>query len=46
MFCGEGKSAKVMDLKIRSFDKCDEDMEKVGVLLSTEKKSCDCCSIL
>ena len=43
MFCGEGKSAKVMDLKIRSFDKNNEDTEKGGLLMSEEKKNCDCC---
>ena len=45
MFCGEGKSAKVMDLKIRSFDKNYDDIEKVGLLISSEKKDCDCCLI-
>jgi hypothetical protein len=44
MFCGEGKSAKVMSLNIRSFDKYD-DTEKVGLLISAEKKDCDCCLI-
>lgn len=45
MFCGEGKSAKVSDLKIRSFIKNDEDKDKFGSILSTEKNSCDCCLI-
>ena len=46
MFCGEGKSAIVNDLKVRSFIKLDEEKERTGLLLSSEKKSCDCCTIL
>ena len=46
MFCGEGKSAVVTDLKMRSFSKFDEDKDQLGLILSTEKKSCDCCLIL
>ena len=46
MFCGEGKRAIVDDLKIRSFIKLDEEKDKAGLLLSSEKKSCDCCIIL
>ncbi len=42
MFCGEGKSSIVTDLKIRSFAKCEEDKDQVGLLLSSEKKSCEC----
>lgn len=45
MFCGEGKSAKVSDLKIRSFIKTDEDKDKFGSILSNEQNSCDCCLI-
>ena len=45
MFCGEGKSAKVTDLKIRSFLKSDEDKDKFGSFLSSEQNSCDCCLI-
>ena len=44
IFCGEGKSAKVTDLKIRSFSKYDED-KGLGLILSSEQKSCDCCII-
>ena len=44
VFCGEGKSTKVTDLKIRSFSKYDED-KGLGLLLSSEQKSCDCCVI-
>ena len=44
IFCGEGKSSKVTDLKIRSFSKYDED-KGMGLLLSSEQKSCDCCII-
>jgi len=46
MFCGEGKSAKVSDLKIRSFIKTDEDKDKFGSILSNEQNSCDCCLII
>ena len=46
MFCGEGKSAVVTDLKMRSFSKFDEDKDQIGLILSSEKKSCDCCLIL
>lgn len=48
MFCGEGKSAKVTDLKIRSFSKDDGDNNntRFGTLLTNEQKSCDCCIIL
>ena len=46
MFCGEGNKVLVTDLKVRSFNKYDEGGERVGLLLSTEKKSCDCCLIL
>ena len=46
MFCGEWKSSIVTDLKIRSFAKCEEDKDQVGLLLSSEKKSCECCLIL
>ena len=46
MFCGEGKSAVITDLKMRSFSKFDEDKDQLGLILSTEKKSCDCCLIL
>ena len=45
IFCGEGKSAKVTDLKIRSFSKYDED-KGMGLILSSEQKSCDCCIII
>jgi hypothetical protein len=45
MFCGEGKSAKVTDLKIRSFIKKEEDKDKFGSILSSEQNSCDCCLI-
>ena len=46
VFCGEGNSSVVTDLKIRSFSKFDEDKDQVGLILSSEKKSCDCCLIL
>ena len=46
MFCGEGESAKVSDLKIRSIIKNDEDKDKFGSILSNEKNSCDCCLII
>ena len=46
MFCGEGKSAVVTDLKMRSFSKFDEEEDQLGLMLISEKKSCDCCSIL
>ena len=46
MFCGEGKSAKVTDLKIRSFIKNDDDKDKIGSILSSEQNSCDCCYII
>lgn len=44
IFCGEGKSSKVPDLKIRSFSKYDED-KGMGLVISSEQKSCDCCII-
>ena len=46
MFCGAGNCAKVTELKIRSFSKYDEDKEKIGLILSSEKKSCNCCLII
>ena len=46
MFCGEGKSAVVTDLKMRSFSKFDEEENQLGLMLISEKKSCDCCLIL
>ena len=46
MFYGEGKSAKVTDLKIRSFIKNDEEKDKYGSILSSEKNFCDCCLII
>ena len=46
MFCGVGDSNKVTDLKIRSFSKYEEERDKSGLILSAEKKSCDCCLII
>ena len=46
MFCGEGNNIKVTKLEIKSFIKYDEDKEKFGIILSEERKECDCCSIV
>ena len=46
MFCGEGNNIKVTKLEIKSFIKYDEDKEKFGIILSEERKECDCCSII
>ena len=45
MFCGEGNNIKVSELEIKSFFKYDDDKEKIGLILSDERKACDCCSI-
>ena len=46
MFCGEGNNIKVTKLEIKSFVKYDEGRDKFGILLSDERKECDCCSII
>ena len=45
MFCGEGNNIKVTQLDIKSFIKLDEDRDKIGLILTDERKACDCCSI-
>ena len=46
MFCGEGNNIKSTKLEIKSFVKYDEGRDKFGILLSDERKECDCCSII
>ena len=46
MFCGEGNNIKVTELEIKSFIKYDEDKDKFGLILSDERKACDCCIII
>ena len=45
MFCGEGSNIKVTQLDIKSFIKLDEDRDKIGLILTDERKACDCCSV-
>ena len=44
MFCGEGNNIKISQLEIKSFIKLDEDRDKIGLILTDERKACDCCS--
>lgn len=46
MFCGEGNNIRVTELEIKSFIKCDEDRDRFAMILSDERKACDCCSIV
>ena len=46
MFCGEGNNIKVTELEIKSFIKYDEDRDKYGLIISEERKACDCCLII
>lgn len=47
VFCGKGNSSLITDLKIRSFSKyVDDEKDRVELLLSGEKKSCDCCLLI
>ena len=45
MFCGEGNNIKITHLDIKSFIKLDEDRDKIGLILTDEKKACDCCNV-
>jgi hypothetical protein len=45
MFCGEGNNIKIDELNIKSFIKYDEDRERIGLIISDEKKNCECCNI-
>ena len=45
MFCGEGNNIKITELEIKSFIKYDENREKFDLILSDERKACDCCLI-
>jgi hypothetical protein len=44
MFCGEGNNIKIDELNIKSFIKYDEDRERIGLIISDEKKNCECCN--
>ena len=46
MFCGEGNNISVTELEIKSFFKYDEDRDNFGLIISDDRKTCDCCSII
>ena len=46
LFCGEGQSIIVKDLKINNYDKDDPQAQQFETIFSLEQKSCTCCNII
>jgi hypothetical protein len=46
LFCGEGESIIVKDLKINNYDKDELQIQQFETLFSLEQKSCSCCNII
>ena len=46
LFCGEGQSVIIKNLKINNHNKNDEQIQQFETLFSFEQKSCSCCNII
>ena len=46
LFCGEGDSIVVKDLKINNYNKDELQIQQFETLFSLEQKSCSCCNII
>ena len=46
LFCGEGQSVIIKNLKINNHNKNDEQIQQFDTLFSFEQKSCSCCNII
>ena len=45
LFCGEGESVIIKDLKISNINKNEEQKDEFETLFSLEQKSCNCCNL-
>ena len=46
LFCGEGQSVIIKNLKLNNHNKNDEQIQQFETLFSFEQKSCSCCNII
>ena len=46
LFCGEGESIIIKDLKISNLNKNEEQVDEFDTLFTLEQKSCNCCNII